>query len=69
MNIYYNKHESNKAVYDDLREFCICERINEEYTRTLIKKPNNFSKKKAWNFKLFIKRSILGVFSNKLNIR
>jgi hypothetical protein len=38
----YEYEKLNKVVYDDLREFCLCERINEEYMRSLIKKNNYF---------------------------
>lgn len=37
MYMYYYK--CNKNVYDGLRDYCICERVNEEYLRTLVEKP------------------------------
>jgi len=40
MIVYYNEYNKYKNnVYDELREYCICERVNEEHLRTLIKKP------------------------------
>jgi hypothetical protein len=38
----YEYEKLNKVVYDDLRDFCLCERVNEEYVRSLIKKTNHF---------------------------
>jgi len=44
MSLYLYEYEKrNNDVHDGIREYCLCERINEEYLRTLIKKPNYFS--------------------------
>jgi len=37
MIIYYNEYNKYKNnLYDELREYCLCERANEEHLRTLI---------------------------------
>jgi hypothetical protein len=35
---YYYYEKQNREIHDDVREFCLCERVNEEYLRTNIKK-------------------------------
>ena len=38
MSLYpYGNESSNKIIYDDIRNFCLCERVNEEYIRLLTK--------------------------------
>ena len=36
----------NKDHYDNVREYCLRERVNEEYLRTLIKKLYSFRSQK-----------------------
>ena len=68
----YEYEKFNRVVYDDLREFCLCERKNEEYIRTLVKKTNcsrdiNIAAlaRRVWNFKLYIKGSIRSIFKRR----
>jgi hypothetical protein len=42
MHFYdYEYEKCNKDVFDDLREYCSCERVDEKHLRTLIEKPNH----------------------------
>lgn len=44
MNMYYYQCEKrNKVVHDGVREYCLCERVNEEYLRTLIERHSYLS--------------------------
>jgi hypothetical protein len=58
MHIYFCGYEKcDVDVHDDLREYCLCERVNEEYLRTIIEEPDFFSSikislmRRAWEFK------------------
>ena len=40
----YVNEKHNKNEYEGLREYCLCEKVNEEYARTAIKKTHYFRK-------------------------
>ena len=68
---FYEYEKFNRVVYDDLREFCLCERKDEEYMRTLVKKTN-YSRdinialvRRVCNFKLYIMSSIRSIFKRR----
>lgn len=43
-NSYYEYEKCHNNIYDQIREYCICERVNEEHLRSLI--TSSFGKKK-----------------------
>lgn len=51
----YNFYERNNTKYDSIREYCSCERLNEEYMRTLMEKPNHCSSIKVALIKIIRK--------------
>ena len=44
MHIYFYEYmKRNKAIHHGIREYCLYERVNQEYPKTLIEKSNNIS--------------------------
>jgi membrane protease YdiL (CAAX protease family) len=48
MRLYYYENENlNKIIDDGVRDYCLCERVNEEYMRSLIKRVRGVRAREA----------------------
>lgn len=52
--IFYENQ--NKDQFDSLREYCLCERVNEEHLRTLIQKRSSVIRKAVQEIASMIKK-------------